>query len=101
MGDGETENKPTIATALDEVAREHVAAAEASGNPQEFYFYTAIEEGGVVDQVRRLTSIGKPTSTPVLLLLNIPDDGGFYVSTASEITPDVLRDFIGSTRLDL
>jgi nucleoredoxin len=92
--DGEMENKPTVATALDEVAREHVAAAEMSGKPQELYFYTAVEEGGVVDQVRRLTSIGKPTSTPVLLLLDIPDDGGFYVSTASDITQDVLRDFI-------
>merc|ERR1712205_97077 len=81
-------------TALNEIACEHIGAAEASGAAQSVYFYTAKAKGGVVDQVRKLTELGSPKAEPAMILLDIPDDGGFYVSDASEFSAESVRAFL-------
>jgi nucleoredoxin len=80
--------------AVHEVASEHIEACEANGVPQEMYFYTAKQQGDVVDQVRKLAEVGEPKPQPLMLILDIPDDGGFYVSDAKDVTADSIRTFV-------
>ncbi len=44
------------------------------------------EEGPISDQVRKLTNVGRPKAEPAMLLLDIPDSGGFYVAESAEIS---------------
>merc|ERR1712166_161033 len=52
-------------------------AAKAAGG-EELYF-VARAEGEVADQVRKLTKLGDAVAAPQLAILDIPDEGGFYV----------------------
>ena len=79
---------------MNEVACEHIGAAEASGAAQSVYFYTAKAKGGVVDQVRKLTELGSPKAEPAMILLDIPDDGGFYVAPDGPITAESVTSFL-------
>jgi hypothetical protein len=60
------------------------------------YFYTAKEEGPISDQVRKLTNVGRPKAEPVMLLLDIPDSGGFYVAESAEISAQTVREFVAA-----
>jgi nucleoredoxin len=82
--------------AVHEVACEHISAAEASGEEQSVFFYTAKAEGGVVDQIRKLTEVGRPKPEPVMLLLDLDDEGAFYMSDAKEITAESVRAFVSA-----
>ena len=95
MDGSEDESKHAAwAAAVNEIACEHIGAAEASGAAQSVYFYTAKAKGGVVDQVRKLTELGSPKAEPAMILLDIADDGGFYVSDANEISAGSVRAFL-------
>lgn len=62
----------------------------------EFIFFYAFKQSPIGDQVRRicqLPAVAKAT-TPKLVLLDIPDNGGFYVSDAEEVTNETVGDFI-------
>jgi nucleoredoxin len=58
-------------------------ASIASG--ADMLFFVADSSEGAVPQVRKLTSLGEASTKPQLLLMDIPDEGGFYV--APEDTP--------------
>merc|ERR1711920_1104032 len=45
----------------------------------ELLFFVARSKDGAAPQVRKLTSLGDATAEPQLLILDIPDNGGFYV----------------------
>jgi len=85
-----------MCTAVKTVAEEyHVQAGkDISEMPFRFYFGP---EGGVVAQLRKLTSIpegkGHATSSK-LVLLDIPDDGTFYVCQKEAGTADGVREFL-------
>ena len=42
------------------------------------------------------SSLPAPADKPTLMLLDIPDDGGFYVSAETELTVDAIRGFLAS-----
>ena len=94
--EGETERQAAWHAAVHEVAAEHASAAESSGTPPPVYFYTAKEEGPISDQVRKLTNVGRPKAEPVMLLLDIPDSGGFYVAESAEISAQTVREFVAA-----
>jgi nucleoredoxin len=48
-------------------------------------------DGGVVSQLRNLT---KMQDASKLLLLDIPDDGAFYICQKDTTSPDVVREFL-------
>lgn len=50
--------------------------------------------GGVVDQLRKLTGV----SDNKLVLLDIPDDGGFYVCDSEPVSVDVINQFIADVQ---
>ena len=82
--------------ALTTVATELVAAGKASPDgPDAICFYAKTTEG-VVGQVRELTKLGTPSNKPTLLLLDIPDEGGFYVTEKDELDAATIREFLAS-----
>jgi nucleoredoxin len=58
-------------------------AAAAPGDPDCLYFY-ATETAGPVDQVRALCQLSGDVGTATLLLLDIPDNGGYYVQKVAK-----------------
>mmetsp|Transcript_49175 Transcript_49175/g.111542 ORF Transcript_49175/g.111542 Transcript_49175/m.111542 type:complete len:421 (-) Transcript_49175:214-1476(-) len=79
--------KASAKTALEGVAAEHAAETKGREEGPELIFFTATADSGPVPQVKKLC--GQPegaTSTPVFLLLDIPDDGGYYAVTPEEVT---------------
>ena len=63
-----------------------VAKAAKAGGSETCFFY-ASKSSGVVEQVRKLCKLDA-SATPQLLLLDIPDNGGFYVGDATECTAE-------------
>lgn len=62
----------------------------------EFIFFYSFAPSGISDQIRMLCKL-KPvaqSTSPQLVLLNIPDNGGFYVSDATEVTTETVEALI-------
>jgi len=57
-------------------------------------FFYAPSAGGVTEQIRQLTKLGSPTAKPAMCILDIPDEGGYYVSPAAEITEETVKGFL-------
>ena len=83
--------------AMETVAAEVAAAGKSrEDGPAAICFY-ARKSDGVVGRVRQLCSLPEtPTDKPTLLLLDIPDDGGFYVSEPADMNADAIRGFLES-----
>jgi len=81
-----------VATAALEALEPLAAAYRSRG--EEVSFLYAREVGGPTAQIRALTGLGEPTKSPQLVLMDIPDNGGFYVAPASEVTADTLTAFL-------
>ena len=86
------EVKAECKAALEPIAEATKASKKEDGAALFFY---AASSGGIGDKIRQLTKLGAPTETPQLVLLDIPDDGGFYVSSATECTKETIVDFLG------
>jgi len=72
---------------------EPIAEAKKSAK-EEMLFFHAPTADGPTGRVRELTKLGKPAGAPQMVLLDIPDSGGFYVSDATEITADTVAAFL-------
>jgi len=69
--------------------------AEASKKEgEDTLFLFAPKVGDVTGKIRQLTQLGEPTATPQMVLLDIPDEGGFYVSPATEVTAETVMGFL-------
>jgi len=55
-----------------------LAEAAKAGGAEELYF-AAKASGQIADQVRKLTKLGDASDKPQLVILDIPDQGGYYV----------------------
>jgi len=73
------EKKAEVLAVLEPVAKEFLEAAKAKGEDPEVKFFISSEEGGVSSQIRKLTNLGSPSEEPAIVVLDIPDNGGFYV----------------------
>jgi len=82
----------SIAAAALEALTPIAKAAKAA--KEEISFIYATKSGGPTGQIRQLTKVGEPTSQPVMILMDIPDEGGYYVSPATEITADTVATFL-------
>jgi len=83
-----------IEAALTAVAAPIFEDAKAKKEDQPFCFLTGKSKGGITDRVRELMNAGEPSDKPQLFLLDIPDNGGFYVSPAEDVTVDSLTAFM-------
>jgi nucleoredoxin len=78
--------------ALEPIALDANAAAKASGEDPEFCFFIATSSEGAVGQIRSICELPSVApATPTVVLLDIPDQGGFYLPELSEITESSLR----------
>jgi len=68
-------------------------AEAAKANKQDTAFFLAPTDDGPVGQVRKLTKLEK-IGGPQMLLLDIPDQGGYYVSPATEVTAETIVAFL-------
>ena len=81
------ESQAALAAAMGVVAE----AAKAAGG-EELYF-VARAAGEVADQVRKLTKLGDAAAAPQLAILDIPDEGGFYVYEGT-VDADSIASFV-------
>lgn len=82
--------------AMEAVAAPMMAEAKAKGEDAPLCFFTGKSAGGITDRVRQLCQGGTAGEQVQLFLLDIPDNGGFYKSSITEITQDSLSSFIDS-----
>ena len=87
LPDGADDDKQAaLAATMLKVATEIFAADKTGGGDEaepSLIFFTARSSESVVGRVREMTKL-KPPPTPVLLLLDIADNGGFFVREESE-----------------
>ena len=67
-------------------------AAKVAKDPMLFFY--AAKTGSVASRIRELTGLGKSGATPQIALLDIPDEGGYYVSSATEVTEVTVKAFL-------
>merc|ERR1711879_115175 len=70
---------------LESVAKEYFEKAGKDVEAMPFRFFTG-PAGGVTEQIRKLTGV----SDNKLMILDIPDDGGFYVCDGFARTPEAV-----------
>jgi len=72
---------------------------EAEDKEPEFICFFASSSEGPVGQVRKLTKQPETAgANPTLLILDIPDNGGYYVSPATEVNGATVRSFLEAYR---
>jgi len=64
---------------LKPIAEAHKQKAKESGEDPILFFFTTGADG-ITSQIRKLTGVKPKGSEPQLLMLDIPDDGGFHVA---------------------
>lgn len=73
---------------------EPIAEASKAAGVEMGFFYAPTAEGPV-DQVRKLTKL-PAAGKPKMVILDIPDNGGYYVSPAEEVTADTVEGFLSA-----
>jgi nucleoredoxin len=80
-----------IENAMTPLAAKFLADAKAAGDEEpEIGFAMLSEAGGIGGQLRQLMEMGEPSKEFQLMILDIPDEGGFYAGPVGEITEDVV-----------
>jgi nucleoredoxin len=69
-------------------------AAKASGS--ELLYFAANKSEGAVPQVRKLCGLAEASDKPQLVLLDIPDNGGYYVADPAEVTTESIGAFLAA-----
>jgi nucleoredoxin len=75
-GATDAEKKARLAD-INAVGKKFFDEAKSKGKDPEFRFFYSNTDGGIVGQIRKLTQIGDGAKT---IILDIPDNGGFYVA---------------------
>jgi len=86
----QTELKGAIGSVAAEIAAEGKTLADG---PCAICFF-ATSGDGVVGRVRELCKLEAPSDKPTLLMLDIPDNGGFYVAAQAEVDVTTIRSFV-------
>jgi len=82
---------------MESVARKYAEAGKAKGEEPSYKFFVADRSEGAVPQLRKLCGLPEDgQQQPVMLLLDLDDNGGFYVSNQTNITAEAVEAFIKS-----
>jgi len=78
------------------IAAKFIADAKAAGDDElpSVGFAMLSKAGGIGPQLRKLMGLGDPTGEPRLMILDIPDQGGFYEGPVGAITEDVVAKLV-------
>jgi len=83
-------DKATTDSAKEVLTRVAEKSKESGGD---IVFFYAPEAEGPVEQIRKLTKL-EAAGTPQMVLLDIPDSGGYYLSPATSVTEETVRTFL-------
>lgn len=84
-----------IEDAMTPLGAKFLAEAKANGEEEpEIGFAIQAESGGIGPQLRQLMGMGEPAGEPRLMMLDIPDQGGFYKGPVGPITEDSVAKFV-------
>jgi len=87
-------DKKALEAMLTPIAEKIMKKAEASGDDAEFAFTIVTESGGLGDRVRDMVGL-EEKQKPALVLMDIPDNGGYYVADASKaVTAETVEAFL-------
>jgi nucleoredoxin len=90
----------SIVDAMKPLATKYYAESQATEDDIKYIFMVSKASGGVVDQLKKLTQkdaaeeFRDAGDEPVMMLFDIPDNGGFYVSSEHNITTASIEKFI-------
>eukprot|EP00413_Alexandrium_margalefii_P013562 CAMPEP_0204532544 /NCGR_PEP_ID=MMETSP0661-20131031/11780_1 /ASSEMBLY_ACC=CAM_ASM_000606 /TAXON_ID=109239 /ORGANISM="Alexandrium margalefi, Strain AMGDE01CS-322" /LENGTH=417 /DNA_ID=CAMNT_0051538795 /DNA_START=85 /DNA_END=1338 /DNA_ORIENTATION=+ len=80
--------------AMTPLAKASMDEAKAKGEETpELSFMIAKEDDGISQQIRKMTGLDGAKAAPKLIIINIPDDGAFYLGPDGEITEAVVQKF--------
>jgi len=90
----------SIEEAMEPLAKKYIEEAKVSGDDPKYIFLIA-KGGGPIDQLKALTAKDagdavNAATKPVMLLFDIPENGGFYLSGSNDITTESIAAFIQS-----
>jgi nucleoredoxin len=90
------EEQAVITATLLQIALEFQEEGKTLEDGPKAIFFTNTTMSGVGEQIRTLTKIGDVSSSthPVMVLLDIPDNGGFYTFAGADITEESVRGFL-------
>ncbi|GMI00238.1 hypothetical protein TrLO_g11324 [Triparma laevis f. longispina] len=71
------------------------AVAEKQPKGTEMLFFYGTQDSGVVPRVRQLCGLTDKKGETVMIKLDIPDNGGYYVSKEVDITEESIEAFMG------
>jgi len=80
------------------LAQAYIDDAKAKGEDEpELAFMIATSSGDISKQIRKLVKLPESAaeSQPQLVLMDIPDEGGFYLGPKGDITEAAVRKFVG------
>jgi len=86
--------------AMNTLAKKYSEKAKASGDDIEYVFLTSCKADGLAERIKEITKAESGSALeaagdkPLLLLLDIPDNGGYYIGPAGDVTVDVLQKLI-------
>jgi len=90
-----------IEAAVEPLAKSYIAEGKRTGDGPKYIFLLAKGgSGGAAGQIKALTkkdagdAMAAAGDKPVMLLLDIPDEGGFYLSETHEITSESVAAFL-------
>mmetsp|Transcript_24994 Transcript_24994/g.44302 ORF Transcript_24994/g.44302 Transcript_24994/m.44302 type:complete len:431 (-) Transcript_24994:139-1431(-) len=85
------EEQAEIVQMIQKISQEMVDDNAYSSDMKFFY---ATQPGGMVDAVRKVLKLENKRDTVVMVLLDIPDNGGYYLSDETDLSEDKIRQFI-------
>merc|ERR1712232_244234 len=86
--------KKALESMLTPVAEKFQKAAEAASSDPEFAFTIVTDAGGLAEKIRGMVGLAEKTD-PQLVLMDIPDEGGYYIGAASaNLTAEVVESFL-------
>jgi len=88
------EQQKTLLMEMELVSKKHIEAAEATGEDPAYRFFAAKSDDGAVPHIRKLCGLPKDVQEqPIMLLLDLDDNGAFYTSDQSVISAATIEAF--------
>merc|ERR1712099_105642 len=79
----------SILAAAEGVAKEYSAQEDL-----EMIFFAARKDGSISGKIRGMCKLDAASQPPAVVLLDIPDNGGYYISTQAEVNEGSIRAMI-------
>lgn len=91
--------KKALEAVLTPIAEKFLKKSEATSEDLEFAFTIVTETGDLAERIRSMVGLASvesgKTQTPALVLMDIPDDGAYYIADASKgVTAETVNAFL-------